>query len=1254
MIDHLIKPVEFLAQVEAMYRDGARVFLELGPKAVLTGLIGSILGAARPHKTIAVDAKGGGISGILEAVGQLLCAGVKLDISKLFEGRHCIDGDPADLTRMQREAPPAKHVWMLNGSGVRRFGEPVRPFGVQMDAPDAPLKEAPQSKAIQRIAPQKIPAAGAEMMPIKNRKEEPQMRRRGQAPPRRDPSVMAEYFDTMRLFLETQQSVMSTYMGVASTHRSAGTWPQRTIQPRELHNRAESPAGRTSQQTRRPDRQQIPAEAVVETPAQPDEPSASDGQKEATPAAPQPENTTAGSVQAETASQNFDEQKIAGILLSIVEEKTGYPKDMVGLEQNLEAELGIDSIKRVEIVGALLKVLPKSFKQSLDGDQGELNTQSTLKGIVNLLLKTEREGSTPVPFEQTGVGPDTCKSSDSLRYVIVSKPEAVDASAVQRLEKGHFILTQDRLEVARELSELLVAQGCTVHIVTRDVLKDEKLLNEWCASVGKDLDAVSGVVHLAQVGSDRIREDTTPAGWRRQLQLNEKSLFILLHQFSGKLREGAHILSASALGGFFNHEGGKATGLSLQGGAVGLLKSLYQERPVLRVKAVDVDPHQESGSIAKDILSELALAGGRQEVGYPEGRRTIFQTVPSPVATAEEGLEKIQNIVVLATGGLKGVTAEVLREFALPGNTLLLTGRSRMLEPEPEDLRSLETPAALREHFISQVRNGRLQLTPAKIRSEVQSILASREMRYNIEDFRKRGATVEYFPVDVTDHDGMQALLDQIYDRYGKIDGVVHGAGIIEDKLLADKSSDSWSRVVETKVIGLLLLQRYLRPESLKFFTVFSSVAGRYGNSGQTDYATANELMNRLCCQLYALWAQKVKVKALCWGPWRQTKLGTGMVTEYTEAKFAEIGVKLVGSEDGGRLFKEELTHADDGCVEIVFGEGPWEQQEAAIGRIESHSPVVENSFSGPLLHNATLETFPNGDQVITILLGETHAYLKEHRIDDVSVLPAAVALEIMSEAAHHLWPDWIVAEVRECRLMKGVELKDSDLKLNVVIKPAYYGSSDGFEVNVAIQTDQDNGQYRLHYRAILWLTQQLSLQFEYKPNIFDEKKLTAADAYNQWLFHGPRFQVIEKIDGLSEGGANALVRTTRPAQWLINVETNSNQWVFDPVLVDAAAQMAIIWCRAFRDETPLPVGFGRVIRCTDHLPDKLHMHFERRPSEEPHLVRADVYFADAENRVMLMIEDMECVSSAGLNRVGGALYTGLRSSAPNLLAKKA
>jgi hypothetical protein len=175
---------------------------------------------------------------------------------------------------------------------------------------------------------------------------------------------------------------------------------------------------------------------------------------------------------------------------------------------------------------------------------------------------------------------------------------------------------------------------------------------------------------------------------------------------------------------------------------------------------------------------------------------------------------------------------------------------------------------------------------------------------------------------------------------------VVHGAGIIEDKLLADKSSESWSRVVETKVLGLLLLQKYLRPKYLRFFAVMSSVAGRYGNSGQTDYATANELMNRLCCQLNLRWENKITVKAFCWGPWGPTTFGPGMVTPEIEYKFAEKEIALVRAEAGRRVFRNELTGAPGGDVEIICGEGPWERREAALGKIKTISDSSGNGDS--------------------------------------------------------------------------------------------------------------------------------------------------------------------------------------------------------------------------------------------------------------------------------------------------------------------
>ena len=845
MADHLVRPVEFVTEIEAMYSDGARVFLELGPKNVLARLIARILDG-RPHKTVALDDNGGGMAGLLHALGQLLCNGVKLDVLKLYEGRQCAGGDTANLASMQRAIPVSKNAWLLNGSAVRRVSEPARQVGVLVGQPGT------AHSAFQIAKPLLNSTSLADSQPKTEKSP-----------------VMAEYFATMRLFLETQERVLTAYNSASA----------RSITLRQ------PPASMPLSAPEAPSASTLPELAVFES-------------------------ALAGVI---------TRDGMAAILLGIVEIKTGYPQDMIDLDQNLEADLGIDSIKRIEIVGALLRGLPDSYRQALAEKRALLNTKGTLNGMLDLLFS---------PQVNEAAHPD---ADVPLRHIIWPKPEPWDRLASRHLKQGHYLVTQDSRGLWSGLADALRRRGCTVSLIPRGMLAHEISLTGWCDASLAEIGEIAGIVHLAQLGSDWLSANSCLAEWRVQLQLNEKSLFTLLHKIGVKLADDAHILSASTLGGYFGRKGCEASGMTLQGGAVGLLKSLHQERKGLRVKAVDLDSRQENDAMIAVLMTELEVQGGRQEVGYPGGIRTIFQTV----AQAADILEAPRNLVVLATGGARGVTAEALRALAMPGNTLLLTGRTSLQEHEPEESRSYLTPEGLRAYLLAKLRNVALKLRPAQIQSELQAILAQREMRSNIEDFRNRGAIVAYYAVDVTHEAEMRQLFENIHQQYGDIGGVVHGAGIIEDRLLKDKTGESWSRVVETKVLGALLLQKYVQPGSLRFFTVFSSVAGRYGNSGQCDYATANELMNRLCCQLNTLWSNRVKVTAYCWGPWGKVQFGAGMVSPETEIKFAKMKIMLVKAGEGRSLFLNELQSGNHSPVEIVCGAGPWEQQEAELGQMD-------------------------------------------------------------------------------------------------------------------------------------------------------------------------------------------------------------------------------------------------------------------------------------------------------------------------------
>lgn len=1290
MADHLVHPVEFVAEVEEMYKNGARLFVEVGPKAVLTRLTSKIL-AGKPHTAIAID-DGSGLGGLLSGIGQLLCSGVNLDLAQLFARRDCRVGDPTDPVTLLRQEPVPPHAWMLNGSGSRRVADPVRQIGVTLEqaqavvgaqAVTAPALTAPPAgpampaaaSAQQSIAPvgsATVPPRAAPPTPASNLRVATRtpvarlssslptphasrggrpMDERRMAPGLADSSVMSEYFGTMRQFLETQERVMASFLGGSgggsgsvmrpvmrqrsmpmALPRGADAAPTLMVSAAPVVPVAVAPVPAMPHPVTAPVvAANAAAPVVVPTPAPVVVPVAVSAAKAAEPAAVAKQAETAA---ASKTGEALTREKMVEMLLGIVEEKTGYPRDMVGFDQNLEADLGIDSIKRIEVVGAMLQLLPAGHREALTESRSKLNTQPTLNGMLDVFLQAEVGGTVAVPFDLAGVGSTVDVSvNHPPRLVIRPQRDLLAVGVARRLTPGRFILTQDHLGVAEALASLLAVRGVDVVLLSLTQLADETALVEQCRALAEQA-SIGGVVHLAALGSPALTGDDAPADWRLAIQLHEKSLFLLLREFNTALAAEAHVVTCSDLGGLFGREASAAPTLRLQSGAVGMVKSFLEERPGSRVKAMDLDPRRTAAELAADLLGEIELDGGRQEIGFPEGLRTIFHTVAKDVATDAAREAALQNIVVLATGGARGITAEVLRELARPGNTLVLTGRSVLPDAEPADTAACADADRLRAHFVAQVRSGALKLTPGEIQRRVHALLGLREMRANLADFRAAGAAVEYHAVDVVDEAAIAALVADVTRRHGRIDGVVHGAGVIEDKRLADKTSDSWSRVVDTKVIGLLLLQKFIDPSALKFFMVFSSVAGRYGNSGQSDYATANELMNRICLSLHARWAPRVAVSALCWGPWGATKFGAGMVTAETEAKFAEKGVRLVSAALGRRLFREALSANNATPVEVVCGEAPWEAREAELGALRAAPPAPE---LGPLLGRGTPISRPTGERIVPVQLDPVrHLYLQEHMLDDKMVLPAAAALELMAEAARALWPGWCVVEVREHKLLKGVDLKDAARDLQVFLSPPPYGSSEGFDVSATLQSDLGNGRAMTHYRCVVRLEQAVPAAMATPRSFHDDKALTVAKAYGEWLFHGPRFQVIESISGLSPAGASARVRSSRPSQWLAQQSDETPGWLFDPALIDAAAQMAWLWSRAYRDESALPTRFGRVVRYRDRLPERLHMEYERIDSPDPTLIRGNVVFFDEHGEPVMAIEELDSVASAALNRLGG------------------
>ncbi|MBX3450319.1 MAG: SDR family NAD(P)-dependent oxidoreductase [Planctomycetaceae bacterium] len=390
-------------------------------------------------------------------------------------------------------------------------------------------------------------------------------------------------------------------------------------------------------------------------------------------------------------------------------------------------------------------------------------------------------------------------------------------------------------------------------------------------------------------------------------------LFLILKHFREDLlasakQGGGFVYNLIALDGKFGLGDGPRCGIAAST-TIGLCKSFARENPALSVTTFDIDPALKAERLVARVTSEFLSENLPTELGLSERGRFRLELKPdtsplrgTPCAVKPGG-------VILVTGGGYGITAEVIKPLAQPGVRLVIVGRSRLSEESAATADLPET--ALRGHFLQAARAAGEKLVPAEIERKVAATMRQRELQRNLAEFREAGAEVSYFPCDVSDAESFGSLIDEVYERYGRIDGVVHGAGVILDKLIQDKSPESFLTVLSTKIDSALTLTRKLRPESLGWLVFFSSVSARFGNGGQTDYSAANEYLNKLAGELDRSWP--ARVVAINWGPW-----DSGMVSDGLRQLYQSRGISLIPVDGGVRRFHHEISLTDTAAHEVV------------------------------------------------------------------------------------------------------------------------------------------------------------------------------------------------------------------------------------------------------------------------------------------------------------------------------------------------
>ncbi|MHC5852523.1 SDR family NAD(P)-dependent oxidoreductase [Nostoc sp.] len=917
-------------------------------------------------------------------------------------------------------------------------------------------------------------------------------------------------------------------------------------------------------------------------------------------------------------SIDLENPELTNIVLNVVSEKTGYSTTMLDLSMDIETDLGIDGVKLVEILGALLELypdLPKLNSEALaqlhtlgqivayiekglgTGDWGLRTGKEFFQSPVPSTQYPITNPQSPIPNPQSPVpnpqSPIPSTQSRILRSPVrlkyLPEPDILDFT----LSDQHIaLLTDDGSLTTTKLVETLLKRGWKTVVLTfpssvipkqsplpegisRVVLADlsEEHLQEQLAAIATNYGPIAAFIHL----NPSNHEDTI-----KNVRYLESEKAILRHVFliakylkeplnQAALQGRSIFVTVARLDGEFGL-GQKTNFGAIGAGLFGLTKSLNQEWESVFCRAIDLSPDLDAQTSAQHILAELHDPNLLVvEVGYnSQGRSTLiceqelktgdwglgtgekFSQFPLPnpqypipiTPYPQRGPHHPQSQVFLVSGGAKGITAQCAIKLAQRYQCkFILVGRS-VADPEPVWTEGYLSEADLKKRIMENFLAKGEKPTPAMVQKKFNAISSSREIATTLQAIKQAGGQAEYFNVDVTDAIALKEQVANAVKRFGPVTGIIHGAGNLADKRIEKKSVQDFETVYTAKVKGLENLLRCVPPSQLNYLVLFSSVVGFYGNVGQTDYAIANEILNK-SAHLVKLNHPHSHVVAINWGPW-----DSGMVSPELKQAFAERNIETIPIEIGTQMLADELASTNQETVQVVIG-----------------SPLVYIPEKLP----SELRTF----RIQRQLTLAANPFLQDHVIAGYPVLPATCGLLWIANACEQIYPGYKAFSCTNYKVLKGL-IFDDNLATEYTLELQETAKNDINEIDfdAKIWSKTPEGKIRYHFSSQMKLKREISSAPTHKfLNLSQDHRITATTSslYQNGaasLFHGLAFQGVKSVLNATLDKITIECYLPEPAerkQGQFPVQT------FNPYIADVQIHAFWIWAQHFYQVACLP-----------------------------------------------------------------------------------
>ncbi len=1046
------------------------------------------------------------------------------------------------------------------------------------------------------------------------------------------------------------------------------------------------------------------------------------------------------------ASGALDEATVTKEIVKMVAEKTGYPEDMLELDLDMEADLGIDTVKQAELFAAMREHYGIAQQEGI-----QLKDYPTIRHCINFALANAGGQAAPAPAvaapaaqpaapavstpaapapavqapvtpaaqpapapvqapaapapklakkpehvvaehigapqadalitnptapiekhfslaerpEREGYQGEHCHEK-KLRYVTTVADAPLSERENRRLSKDRTVLLfADNSQLIKAYTEEFKELGVKYHVFTtlKTRSKNTTIVNwesyEETEAALKDYAAedpnIQGIVYLLGATIKKFDKKASP---HAELTKYVMPLFIALRVFEKGLsnRQDADTFFAvnTKIDGNFGYttkdEFNPIVG-ALTGGTTCYRKDVYERTGAIS-KLMDFEPTATPDEMAQKTMDEVLHGDMRLMIGTRDNVRSTILSLPTRLDKSVKHFD-LAGKTIIFTGSGRGIGAMLSQKIAAQYHSKIIVLDIIEIQEKTPLWASMNEAelAALKKQLWEDLKADKTQkATPVLLERAFGRVKDSITLYNNLQKLRDLGSEVEYYHCDVMNSSMMKEVCTKIKAKNGRVDGLIHFAGLERSKLIYDKDPAEYYRIFDVKATSFatFLANNIVRDDG--FFAFASSIAGKYGNLGQSDYASANDYLAKSALSLSN---QGYRAISIAMSAYKNVGMG---VRAGVETFLRSNGVDFVDPEDGMQIFLDEIVYGQ--VPEIVLtgslGRLDWDHQlkfewdeigadeAGSDGSTGSNTPG--NGSAAPAAPAAPKAAAGVDASKATHFLGnvtslqkgsEIHLekefnlnsdpYLADHAIEGTPYVPGVMGIETFMETATAL-TGAVPQGLKDVHFYLPIKLLRNRPQAVRVI-----GKASGNEASMEIESDFINskgvkmGNTRRHFTAKTldgFTSNWASVKAEAMTGLTAPMSVSKEEIYQKY-FHGPSFQVLAGIIRVDKHASLAVYNTTPRPQWNDGPRT----LLANPMLIEAAFQCCGFQDMSIEHKMTLPDGIAEVAVLNNQVPPaQLYLYGVNRGNTADGKTLHDAYVFDAQGNVWVEIHGYQAI----------------------------